>query len=133
MGFKANRTFYTLEFDGDLAGLEVKLRRGSIRERMEYEALGDWKKQVDALPQFLVSWNVLGDDEQVLPLTAESLWSLEEPTLTAIVNAYTEAVYPSAPLGAPSTDGATESEPAPQPARDLELEDSMQQMTVLAS
>ncbi|MGW4525192.1 hypothetical protein [Amycolatopsis sp. NPDC004378] len=133
MGFKRTQTIYTLEFDGQFAGLEVKLRRGSIRERMDYEALGDWKKQVDALPQFMISWNVTDDDtDEVLPMTAESLWSLEEPVLTAIVNAYTEAIYPNVPLDAPSTDGAQTNEPAP-PERDLELEESMQQMAVLAS
>jgi len=125
MGYKRTQTYYSLEFGPEFEGLEVRLRRGSIRERMDYEALGDWKKQIDALPQFLVSWNITDDEtDEVLPLTAESLWSLEEPVLTAIVNSYTEAIYPSAPLGEPSTDGAKD-EPEPTSTIDLEAEGSM--------
>ena len=134
MGFSRTQTTYTFVFDGEPDDLEVKLRRGSIRERMDYEALPDWKLQVDALPQFMISWNVTDDDTgEVLPMTAESLWSLEEPTLTSIVNAYTEAIYPSAPLEQPSTDGAQETGPEQQTQDDLAMEESMQQMVPLAS
>jgi hypothetical protein len=128
MGFKRTQTYYNLHFDDpQLDGLVVKLRRGSIRERMEFEALEDWKARIDGLASFLVEWNITDDDDQPLPTTAESLWSLEEPTLVAILRAYTEAVYPAAPLEDPSTAGDAES-----PTVDLELEASMP-MTSLAS
>lgn len=109
MGFKRTHTIYTLEFvGGEFEGLEVKLRRGSIRERMEFDSITAWEDRVEELAKFLVSWNITDDDEQVLPLTAESLWSLEDPTLAAIVGGYREAIYPPAPLDEPSTDGANE-------------------------
>jgi hypothetical protein len=133
MGYKRTQTYYNLEFDAEFEGLEVRLRRGSIRERMEFEKLDDWQERVTRLADFIESWNVEYDEDdekagrgtagEVMPCDAESLWSLEEPTLVAILRGWTNAVTVPIPLETPSTDGATEEEQAP--TVDLELEASM--------
>ena len=144
MGYKRTQTYYNLEFDPEFEGLEVRLRRGSIRERMDFEALDpttEWKERVSRLADFIESWNVEYDEAdekagrgvagEVMPVCAESLWSLEEPTLVAILRGWTNAVAVPIPLETPSTDGATE-EQQPTSTVDLELEASMS-MTGLAS
>jgi hypothetical protein len=120
MGFSRTQTIYKLVFDDpDIEGLVVKVRRGSFGERIEFDAFTNGREQVDFFAQFLVEWNVEDDEGQPLPFTGESLWSLEEPTLKAIVQAWIDAAREVAgPLGQPSSVGDPSLE-ASMPMEDL--------------
>lgn len=107
MGFNRTQTVYKLVFDDEeLEGLVVRVRRGSVRERFEFDkTLNKPDEQIDYFARFLVEWNVEDDTGAALPLTAESLWSLEAPTLHAMLHAWYDAVSVPAPLETPSNDG----------------------------
>lgn len=131
MGFNANPTTYRLEFeDPALEGLFVRVRRGSVQIRSDYDAATSWRDQLEVFVRVLVEWNLVDDDGESLPLTVDSLLATEDKVVTALLDGWVQAGRPSAPLEQPSTDGVTES--APQETRDPDLEASMT-MTPLAS
>ena len=110
-GFSRTRTVFKLVFDDpDLNGLIVKVRKGSIRDHLDWDlatAQNSGQGQVELFAKLLVEWNVTGDDGEVLPLTADSLWSLEKSTFSAIVEAWLENTREvDVPLEQPSSDGA---------------------------
>jgi hypothetical protein len=126
MGFNGTPTTYALEFDHpELQGLKVRVRRGSVQLRSDYDDAEKWPDRLAIFASVLVEWN-LEVDGQPVPLTAEGLTSVEDTVLLPILQAWMEARRPTAPLEQPSTPGVTESVP-PQPAEttDPELESSM--------
>lgn len=130
MGFK-KRTIYKLVFDNpELEGLFVRVRRGSVQERLEFDLITDWQEQIANFVRFLVEWNVQDDDDVVRPLTVESLMAEEDDVVWAIVQGWVDARRVAAPLELPSTGGTPTSEPPP--GQDLELESTMP-MASLAS
>lgn len=133
MGFNGTPTIYALEFDHpDLQGLEVRVRRGSLQLRADYDDAEKWQERLAIFASVLVEWNVQVDGVPV-PTTVEGMTSLEDTVLLPILQGWMEARRPTAPLEQPSTPGVTGSVP-PQPAEttDLELEASMT-MASLAS
>jgi hypothetical protein len=135
MGFNANPTTYRLTFeDPALEGLVVRVRRGSVQIRSDFDAATSWRGQYEVFIQTLVEWNLVDDKGSPLPMTVDSLLATEDTVVAAIVDAWVQAGRPSVPLEQPSTPGVTESAPPPLTAetRDLELEASMT-MTPLAS
>lgn len=122
MGFKANRTVYKLVFDDpDLDGLVVSIRSGTLAERQEFDEITTNADLFEFFPRLLVEWNVEGDDDQPLPLTAEGIRQLEPLTFQAIQSGWINAIREvPAPLEAPSNDGETsESEVASIPTETL--------------
>lgn len=133
MGFNANPTIYRLVFeDPALEGLMVRVRRGSVQIRSDFDAAETWRDQLAVIVRLLVEWNLVDDDEVTLPLTVDSLLATEDKVVAAIVDAWVQAGQPSVPLEQPSTPGVTESVPPGQEVRDPEMEASMT-MTPLAS
>lgn len=133
MGFNANPTIYRLTFeDPALEGLVVRVRRGSVQVRSDFDAATSWREQYAVFVQTLVEWNLVDDKGDTLPLTVESLLVTEDTVVAAIVDAWVQAGRPSVPLEQPSTPGVTESAPPEEMTRDPELEASMS-MTPLAS
>lgn len=127
MGFNANPTIYRLEFeDPALEGLVVRVRRGSVQIRYDFDQATTWQGQLECLQQALVEWNLVDDDDEPLPLTVDAMLATEDKVVDAILNGWVQASRPPAPLGQPSTPGTSESEP-PQLAEttDLDLEASM--------
>jgi hypothetical protein len=132
MGFNANPTIYRLEFeDPALEGLVVRVRRGSVQIRYDYDHATTWQEQLEIFQRVLVEWNLVDDESNPLPLTVDTMLATEDSVVQAMLNGWVMAGRPAAPLEQPSTPGASESEP-PQPAADPELEASMT-MTPLAS
>ncbi|MFI6304270.1 hypothetical protein ACIBCH_20560 [Amycolatopsis thailandensis] len=131
MGFNGSPTTYALEFDHpELEGLKVRVRRGSVQLRNDYDDAEKWQERLAIFASVLVEWNVEIDGVPV-PLTVEGLTSLEDTVLLPILQAWMEARRPTAPLEQPSTPGETGSTPPPE-TRDPDLEASMT-MAPLAS
>lgn len=132
MGFNGTPTTYALEFDDypELQGLKVRVRRGSVQLRNDYDDAEKWQERLAIFESVLVEWNVEIDGVPV-PLTVEGMTSLEDTVLLPILQAWMEARRPTAPLEQPSTPGDVESTP-PEETRDLDLEASIG-MTPLAS
>lgn len=134
MGFNANPTIYRLEFeDPDLEGLVVRVRRGSVQIRHDFDQATTWLGQLECLQRALVEWNLVDDDGEPLPVTVDSMLATEDKVVDAILNGWVQASRPPAPLEQPSTPGVTGSVP-PQPAEttDLELEASMPMASLTA-
>jgi hypothetical protein len=108
-GFKANRTTYTLVFDDpamDLGDLVVKVRRGTIAERQEFDDCSNADEVMEFFTKIIVEWNVEDDERDPMPLTLEGMKSLEDTTFVAIQRAWLRAGREvSAPLAQPSLDG----------------------------
>ncbi|MFD5244995.1 hypothetical protein ACFWIW_10650 [Amycolatopsis sp. NPDC058340] len=131
MGFNGNPTTYALEFDHpELQGLKVRVRRGSVQLRNDYDDAEKWQERLAIFASVLVEWNIEIDGVPV-PMTVEGMTSLEDTVLLPILQAWMEARRPTAPLEQPSTPGVVESTPPPE-TRDLDLEASIG-MTPLAS
>lgn len=122
MGYRRQRPTYHLVFaDEEYAGLEVKVRSGSVKTYRAIASLAghefsdppspeDLARQAaldEAFVSVLVSWNVEDDDGQPVPATLAGLESLDLPFVLAIVLAWMEAVAGGVggPLPQPSADG----------------------------
>ncbi|HET6286356.1 MAG TPA: hypothetical protein VFG15_06360 [Amycolatopsis sp.] len=135
MGFNANPTIYRLDFENPaLDGLIVRVRRGSVQIRSDYDAAETWRDQLEVFTRVLVEWNLVDDENSPLPLTVDSLLATEDQVVTAMLDGWVQAGRPSVPLEQPSTPGEIESASPLPPAttRDPEMEASMT-MTPLAS
>lgn len=127
MGFNANPTIYRLEFeDPALEGLVIRVRRGSVQIRSDFDKATTWREQLEVFVRALVEWNLVDDNDETLPFTVEALLGTEDGVVNAMLNGWVDAGRPAAPLEQPSTPGETGSVP-PQPAEttDLDLEASM--------
>lgn len=125
MGFNANPTTYTLDFgDTPFDGLEVRVRRGSVQIRFDYDNAKTWREQLEIFVRVLVDWNLEDDEEQVLPLTVDSLLATEDKVVNAMLRAWETAGQPAAPLEEPSTSGEDSSAP-PIDEATTELERSL--------
>ena len=118
MTFKLRSQTVDLDFQGtDWEGLEVQcIARASLADALAFQVaagaglgLAEVAEVVRRFGDtFLVSWNVVGPDEEPLPPTGEALLNLGDGRLAvAILNAWGAAVA-SAPLASrlPSKDGA---------------------------
>lgn len=104
MGFRLDRT-YTLEFEGDMAGAEVKLRSTSVATVMRIRSLSDPEELAGLLAEHVIAWNLDDKKGAPLPVTVEAiLGDLEEVVLAAIVREwYKAATGATAPLDASTT------------------------------
>jgi hypothetical protein len=110
MGYRLGRT-YSLQFQGAMAGAEVKLRSANVATVLELRRLiGDEDRAalVELLADNLLEWNLEdADGEPVPPNAAGILEHLEEVVLGVILREwYKAATGVTAPLDEPSTDSA---------------------------
>lgn len=111
MGFDANPTIYALDFSATpYEGLQVRVRRGSVQIRSDYDQATTWREQLSIFAQVLIEWN-LEEGGQPLPLTVDGLHAAEDTVVEAMLNAWISAGRPLAPLEQPSTSGENSSEP----------------------
>jgi hypothetical protein len=131
MGFKRGALILEWPEDSEFSGLEVRMKRLSIRQMVEVEKLGDLRRNkdvdeaevmaamsalLDAIGEGLLSWNYeaerkLDDGTMVVepvPATRESLDGLDLDMVLQLVRAWTKAAAgvplasrPSSPTGEP--------------------------------
>lgn len=111
-GYKIPRRTALLTFDGgDYAGAEVRVRLdepiGHFIEVIEKLNSGDFGSCCDGLVGILDSWNLERDDGTPIPATREGINELPLAFIIDILRHWiTAQVQPSAPLVAPSRNGA---------------------------
>lgn len=119
MGYKRNNRVYKLVFkDEDMDGLEVRCRSLPLAKYMELVGLVeggvDLSNVGDILGEFaqvIVSWNLVDDDDQPIPPSAETLLAQDYDFVLAIINAWSAAIAGvSGPLERPSPDGEMEAQ-----------------------
>ena len=110
------------EHHGDLAGLEVRMRRASIDQVMQVSKLMALRGKDDAdlsaadldrigelfalVGDRMIGWNLEDDDGAPIPATVEALRDQDPALVYAVISAWMEAVAGvSAPLAKPSSDG----------------------------
>jgi len=120
MGYKRGALILEWPEDSEFSGLEIRLKRLSIRQLMQIEKLSDLRKNktddtesvmselLDAIGKGLLSWNYEDDDGTPVPAVRESLDDLDMDMVLALVGAWTKAAAavplaspPSSPTGAP--------------------------------
>lgn len=111
MGFRLNKS-YTLKFEGDMEGAEVKLRTTSVGTMLKLRNLhyGNPDELYEAatlLADHVVGWNLDDEKGEPVALTAEAILAgVEEPVLSTIFVEWAKAaVGVTAPLDEPSTSG----------------------------
>lgn len=113
MGYKPKKKIYDLKFDDpDMEGLEVKLRglnTGQMLMADNARAEGGDELIRELLELYatqLVEWNIEGDDGQPLPLTLDSVLSLDLDFNMQVIDAWKAAIVGvPAPLDSASPDG----------------------------
>ena len=141
-GFKPKRRTFVLEFeDDDLTGFTVKARSVSLGEFLEFtdlaaqsgalqagvSALDDLAGGISAVRELftrfagvITEWNLLGDDDQPVPVGLDGLLGLEFPVVQALIGAWMSgAADVTGPLGGTSPRGGTG--PTTDPGTELEL------------
>ncbi|QYN26684.1 hypothetical protein [Amycolatopsis sp. DSM 110486] len=108
MGFKVNQTTLKLVFDDpELEGLVVRMRAGTVGQRMQLNELNTNDEIIEFYAGLLVEWNA-EDDDGPLPMTADGVTRLDHPTFLAIQRAWTNVRQTiPAPLEQQSNAGAT--------------------------
>lgn len=125
-GFKPKRTLYKLDFSGtELEGLEATARGASMGELLEIleaadgidalkelDEIQDVAKIAEQLRQMVApfarklhAWNLLTDDDEPVPASADGLLTQELDFVVAIITAYGKAmtqVPPPLPAGSAS-------------------------------
>jgi hypothetical protein len=121
MGYKRGALVLEWPEDSEFSGLEIRMKRLSIRQMLRIEKLSDlrtsdnadevlsaWSEVLDTLGRGLLSWNYEGDDGTAVPAARESLDDLDIDMVLAWVRAWTKAAAavplaspPSSPTGAP--------------------------------
>jgi hypothetical protein len=129
MGGYQRSTLKLVFADPELAGLEVKARRLTVRELLELSKMRTVDPDnVDAMEHLLhtatvmsgvlLAWNLADDDGNPVPLSADTLADQDPDLLTAIIGAVTAAsVGVSPPLPQPSADGV----PSPELSLPMEI------------
>lgn len=110
MGFRLNRT-YRLEFEGEMAGAEVRMRGASIAHLLEMKNATSDRELAELLVPLLIDWNMEDPGGETLPLTLDGVLGLEPEVMGGLVNAWYKAVL-SVP--APLDGGSTSSGPFPE-------------------
>jgi hypothetical protein len=115
-GFEVPDTTIGLDFsETDYAGLQVKVRAGTVGEFLDLEdlaAAGETRKLFQRFGALLISWNLTCGGEPV-PATYEGLLSLEPAFSEMIVMVWQKNVTSvPPPLDGPSPSGATSPAPA---------------------
>jgi hypothetical protein len=109
MGFRLERT-YRLIFEDypQLDGFEVVIKATPAEVAVEMRGLDltdGGERMAKLLAEYVLSWNYLDEEGEVLPVTASSFMSIEQSLLAAIAREwYYAAVGISAPLERTSTD-----------------------------
>lgn len=100
-GFKPEATTIKLNFkDTDLDGLVITIKSVSVKKfnammadtRTGAEGAESNKELIELFLEKLVSWNLLGEDEEPLPHTVEAVESLESNLFTRIVIAWQQGM-----------------------------------------
>jgi hypothetical protein len=112
------RRTFKLEFeDPSFGGLEVRTRTKPLRFLVELEQLmstnladdvnaADLERFHEMLAEVIISWNLLDDAEQPVPITGEAIGGEEWLLLKEIARAWVQAVTaPPRPLSQPSSGG----------------------------
>jgi hypothetical protein len=96
-GFRRDKPLYRLKFEADeFAGLEVTAKSLPLRELFEFQQLqiqaaedpAAAEKIFRKLTDIIVSWNLLGDDDEPLPVSYDALAEQDMPFVMAIVEAW---------------------------------------------
>jgi hypothetical protein len=143
MGYKRSALLLEWPEESEFAGLEVRMKRLSIRQLMRIEKLSDLRKSdkieevksamtemLDAVGEGLLSWNYEGEDGEPVPATREALDDLDVDLFLTLVKTWTKAAAgvpldskPSLPIGEPEPPDAewasflaTSQETSPAPA-----------------
>ena len=115
MGYRKVPRIYTLEFDGDLEGLIVRVRSipfGKVRRLIALMDEEDKDVQLmnqitDHLSKAIVSWN-MEDDQGEVPVSVEAIDDLDYTEVIAIVNKWLDSITgPSEELGKGSNSGGS--------------------------
>lgn len=100
MGFRTARKLYLLVFpeDSDLYGLEITAKGATLGERRDYIK----NKPSDPLPlvdfelEFLIEhitdWNLEDEAGNTLPISAESMYTLDDQWVKLIISTFTDRV-----------------------------------------
>lgn len=117
MGYRKVPTIYTLEFDGDLEGLIVRVKSipfGKVRRLMATMDSGDENDQeameqvVKNLADSVVSWNLQDEVGIDVPVSQEAIEGLDFQDVMAILDKWMEIITgPSKELGKGSLSGGS--------------------------
>lgn len=116
MGYRRDRTYKLVFQDEDMDGLEVRCKSLPLAKFLQMVAIidggVDMSNVADLIAEFakvIVSWNVVSEDDQLIPVTAEALMGQDYEFVIAIIRAWAQAISGvSAPLERPSPDGEME-------------------------
>lgn len=120
-GYKREPKHYRLKFeDPDMAGLEVVAKSIKLRDFLDISmaaakvaanptgATDDADLMYRQFADALVSWNLLGDDDQPVPATYEGMQGLELDFVLEVIHAWMEAIASVNPTWrGPSSSGGT--------------------------
>lgn len=81
-----------LQLDGDYDGITVTLRTNPTLAQRRVLQAGEEGPFLSTLVDLIQAWNVGGADGQLLPLTLESLETLPDDLISAIVTGWTDEV-----------------------------------------
>jgi hypothetical protein len=116
MGFRRAPLLVDFPEGDELNGLQVRLRRLSVRALLEVSDLaGDagtereeqsTRALIERLAEAIVAWNLEDDDGQLVPTDVDSLLDQDFVMLLAIVHRWMDVADVPAPLARPSTGGS---------------------------
>lgn len=110
MGFKRSALLLEWPEGSEFSGLEVRMRRLSIRQLVEVQALADLRKGddidtvqifaelLDAIGAGLLGWNYEAEDGTAVPATREALDDCDVDMVMQLTRAWISAAA-AAPLG----------------------------------
>lgn len=121
MGFKRGALLLEWPEDSEFSGLEVRMRRLSIRQMLDVERLSDLRREseagevmeamtalLDAIGDGLLGWNYEAEDGTPIAAERASLDDLDLDMVLQLVRAWTKAAAgvplasrPSSPTGEP--------------------------------
>jgi hypothetical protein len=117
---RAAKTYRLVFDDEDMAGLEVTAKGCDTGTLLELEELRDAatgaaaRELISRFAEYLVSWNLDGDDDQPVPADYKGLVGQDPDFVMKVIKAWIEAiggVDPTSPDGSP--DGGTSAEAPP--------------------
>ncbi len=105
MGMPGRRTI-NLEFEGGMAGTEVKLKAASVSTMLTLRTISI-QDAVPLLADHLISWNIENFNDEIVAFDEKQICDEVEPQMIRIIISewYKVAVGISAPLDPPSKDG----------------------------
>lgn len=106
-GYKPKRKTYTLKFeDPEMDGLVVRTRGRTVDDAIAFQAGLPYEEALERFADIVIDWNVLDEDDNPVPATAEGMRTLDEEFLVAVMGAFNQAINGvSGPLEKPSNDG----------------------------